>query len=134
VRPRRRHSERAARDRRTGGIAPRQGGKFVRLHAAESIPTRALEIDGVHGLESERGAGSSAGSSDGTEYAFTFTGDINTLLGDFVNTDCSIARSRKRPSRRFSCGFYGDEETDAGSAAGDRVPAGTGAADDGVGG
>jgi len=29
--------------------------------------------------------------------------------------------------------FYGDEETDAGSAAGDRVPAGTGAADDGVG-
>jgi len=51
-----------------------------------------------------------------------------------VNTDCSIARSRKRPLEEVFMRFYGDEETDAGSAAGDRVPAGTGAADDGVGG
>jgi len=82
-----------------------RSGKFVRLHAAESIPTRALEIDGVHGLESERGAGSSAGSSDGTEYAFTFTGDINTLLErlrEYRLLDCTIEEA---PSRRFSCGF-----------------------------
>ncbi|WP_226039066.1 ABC transporter ATP-binding protein [Natrinema sp. DC36] len=111
-----------------------RSGKFVRLHAAESIPSRALELDGIHGLESERGAGSGAGSSDGTEYAFTFTGDINTLLErlrEYRLLDCTIEEA---PLEEVFMRFYGDEGTDAGSAAGDRVPAGTGAADDGVGG
>ncbi|MFC6767308.1 ABC transporter ATP-binding protein [Natrinema soli] len=111
-----------------------RSGKFVRLHAAESIPAHALEIDGVHGLESERGAGSSAGSSDGTEYAFTFTGDINTLLDrlrEYRLLDCSIEEA---PLEEVFMRFYGDERTDAGSTDGDRVSAGASATDNGVGG
>jgi ABC-2 type transport system ATP-binding protein len=79
-----------------------RSGKFVRVHAAEPIPPRVLEIDGVHGLESE------PGSSDATEYAFTFTGDVNALLdalADYRLLDLSIEEA---PLEEVFMRFYGD--------------------------
>ncbi|ELY81258.1 ABC transporter ATP-binding protein [Natrinema gari] len=86
-----------------------RSGKFVRLHADEPIPIRSLEVDGVHGLESNDGAG----PSDGTEYAFTFTGDINALLAairEYRLVDLSIEEA---PLEEVFMRFYGSDAADA---------------------
>ncbi|WP_049901343.1 ABC transporter ATP-binding protein [Natrinema sp. J7-1] len=89
-----------------------RSGKFVRLHADEQIPIRSLDVDGVHGLESNGGAG----PSDGTEYAFTFTGDINALLAairEYRLVDLSIEEA---PLEDVFMRFYGSDATDEPSA------------------
>ena len=107
-----------------------RSGKVVRLHAAESIPRQALELDGVHGLTAD----TSADSSDGTEYAFTFTGDVNTLLErlrEYRLIDLSIEEA---PLEEVFMRFYDGKEADGDSRSDrvDRVAVGNTGGEDGV--
>ena len=105
-----------------------RSGKFVRLHAAESIPMQELEIDGVHGLEAD----ATGGPSDGTEYVFTFTGDVNALLErlrQYRLLDLSIEEA---PLEEIFMRFYDGEEANGGFDEADHVVAGSIGGDDGV--
>ena len=107
-----------------------RSGKVVRLHAAESIPMEALELDGVHGLTAD----ASAGASDGTEYVFTFTGDVNDLLErlrEYRLVDLSIEEA---PLEEVFMRFYDDEaaDGDSGSDEADHVAVDNTGGDDGV--
>ncbi|WP_222917406.1 ABC transporter ATP-binding protein [Natrinema sp. SYSU A 869] len=93
-----------------------RSGKFVRLHADESIPIQSLEIDGVHGLESNTGAG----PSDGTEYVFTFTGDVNALLAAFREYRLLDLSIEEAPLEEVFMRFYGGSATTDRGEQGDR--------------
>ncbi|MFA9417725.1 ABC transporter ATP-binding protein [Natrinema sp. HArc-T2] len=107
-----------------------RSGKFVRLHAAESIPRQAFELDGVHDLEADAGAG----PSGGTEYVFTFTGDVNELLErlrEYRLLDLSLEEAPlEEVFMRFYDGEGLDSDTDSNGA--NRVVAGGTGGDDGV--
>ncbi|MFC7114413.1 ABC transporter ATP-binding protein [Natronoarchaeum sp. GCM10025703] len=81
-------------------------GKSVRIHADESIPLDALDVAGVHDLET---AGRDVDTADAfTECTFTFTGDINTLLahlGEYTLLDLSIEEA---PLEDVFLQFYGE--------------------------
>jgi ABC-2 type transport system ATP-binding protein len=81
-------------------------GKSVRIHADESIPLDALDVAGVHDLET---AGRNGETTDAfTECTFTFTGDINTLLGrlgEYTLLDLSIEEA---PLEDVFLQFYGE--------------------------
>ncbi|ELZ08743.1 ABC transporter-related protein [Natrinema thermotolerans DSM 11552] len=100
-----------------------RSGKFVRLHAAESIPVDALEIDGVHGIESD------TGPSDGTEYAFTFTGDVNDLLAALQEYRLHDLSIEEAPLDEVFMRFYDD--TDGSERNGADLTVGPGAASGG---
>jgi ABC-2 type transport system ATP-binding protein len=109
-----------------------RSGKLVRLRTAEPIPPAALEIDGVHDLETD--APVDPGAEDahrGSERAFTFTGDVNVLLDrlrEYRLLDLSIEEA---PLEEVFMRFYGDDRDDVddggddGSGGADRVAAGT---------
>ncbi len=83
-----------------------RSGKFVRVRAAESIPVAALEIEGVHGLESDAGPG------DGSEYAFTFTGDVNDLLAALRGYRLLDLSIEEAPLEEVFMRFYDDPDGD----------------------
>ncbi|ADB61853.1 ABC transporter related protein [Haloterrigena turkmenica DSM 5511] len=98
-----------------------RSGKVVRLRAAASIPREALAIDGVHDLETSVVRGGDADDADDattavTECAFTFTGDVNSLLAhlrEYRLLDLSIEEA---PLEDVFMRFYGDGEEAAESA------------------
>jgi len=106
-----------------------RSGKFVRIHAAESIPKQAFEIDGIHGLEAD----ASAGPNGGTEYVFTFTGDVNDLLERLRQYRLLDLSLEEAPLEEVFMRFYDGEEMDN-DADSDRetrvVAGGTGGDDD----
>ncbi len=107
-----------------------RSGKVVRLHAAESIPRQALEIDGVHALETD----ATGGPSDGTEYVFTFTGDVNDLLERLREHRLLDLSVEEAPLEEVFMRFYDEEEADGDdrSDGTDRVVAGRSGGDDSV--
>ncbi len=81
-------------------------GKSVRIHADESIPLDALDVAGVHDLETAGRDGDTTETF--TECTFTFTGDINTLLdhlGEYTLLDLSIEEA---PLEDVFLQFYGE--------------------------
>ncbi|SER08974.1 ABC transporter ATP-binding protein [Natrinema salaciae] len=102
-----------------------RSGKVVRLRSAEPISRADLEIEGVHDLEADADA---AGS--GTEYVFTFTGDVNELLAacrEHRLLDLSIEEA---PLEDVFMRFYDGDGADDGTDEPDRVAADTDARGD----
>ncbi|MXV63105.1 ATP-binding cassette domain-containing protein [Natronorubrum sp. JWXQ-INN-674] len=96
-----------------------RSGKVVRLRAAEPIPTEALEIDGVHELETSLDPGEGESERDATtpataftECTLTFTGDVNALLDrlrEYRLLDLSIEEA---PLEDVFMRFYGGERSE----------------------
>ncbi|WP_226480314.1 ABC transporter ATP-binding protein [Natrinema amylolyticum] len=100
-----------------------RSGKVVRLRTAAPIPTEALEIDGVHDLETAVGAAETTDAGTGSEYTFTFTGDVNALLEalrEYRLLDLSIEEA---PLEEVFMRFYGGSATTDRDEQGDRVAA-----------
>lgn len=103
-----------------------RSGKLVRLHAAESIPVQSLEIDGVHDLETD----TESVSSGGTEYVFTYTGDVNALLERLRTYRLLDLSIEEAPLEEVFMRFYGGDSAADGPSGSDRVAAGATATDD----
>ncbi|MFB6121443.1 MAG: ABC transporter ATP-binding protein [Halobacteriaceae archaeon] len=87
-----------------------RSGKVVRIDSAEPIPTEFVALDGVHDLETSVSGDGDADSDRFTECTFTFTGDINELLGrlpDYEMVDVSIEEA---PLEDVFLQFYGGDE------------------------
>ncbi|MDF9744367.1 ABC transporter ATP-binding protein [Natrinema salsiterrestre] len=103
-----------------------RSGKLVRLRTAEPIPPAALEIDGVHDLETAAGPNSETDDVPrGSERAFTFTGDVNVLLDRLRESRVLDLSIEEAPLEDVFMRFYGDDGGDVGSDGDDRVAAGT---------
>ncbi|WP_459808568.1 ABC transporter ATP-binding protein [Halopiger thermotolerans] len=115
-----------------------RSGKVVHLRAADPIPAAALDLDGVHDLETgrDRSAGDESRETDAadsgepgavTECTFTFTGDVNALLERLREHRLLDLSIEEAPLEDVFMRFYGDGEdvvAEARSASGPEPPAG----------
>jgi ABC-2 type transport system ATP-binding protein len=86
-----------------------RSGKVVRIDSAEPIPLAALEIDGVHDLETNAPI-DGRGDDAFTECTFTFTGDINALLARLPDHDLRDVAIEEAPLEDVFLRFYGGDE------------------------
>jgi len=88
----------------------RQTGKVVRVDGAEPIPRSVLDIDGVHNPETVTADGESGHDTEQfTECAFTFTGNINTLLAQLQGYELLDISIEEAPLEDVFLQFYGGE-------------------------
>ncbi|MFP9193815.1 ABC transporter ATP-binding protein [Natronosalvus vescus] len=88
-----------------------RSGKSIRIHSADPIPTTALDLEGVHDLEVGISESSEAREADVfTECAFTFTGDINHLLGRVSGYDLLDLSIEEAPLEDVFMRFYGGDD------------------------
>ncbi|MDZ7730648.1 MAG: ABC transporter ATP-binding protein [Natrialbaceae archaeon] len=82
-----------------------RSGKVVRIRSTEPIPREAIDIDGVHDLSS------GGGGTDGefTEAAFTFVGDVNTLLDHLQAYELLDLAIEEAPLEDVFLRFYGGD-------------------------
>ncbi|QFU83092.1 ABC transporter ATP-binding protein [Natronorubrum aibiense] len=88
-----------------------RSGKAVRIQSDIPIPTSVLEIDGVHDLETSAPSDAPDIDPDSafTECAFTYTGDINRLLGTLSEYELLDLSIEEAPLEDVFLRFYGDE-------------------------
>ncbi|WP_394741901.1 ABC transporter ATP-binding protein [Natronococcus roseus] len=90
----------------------RRSGKVVRIRSADPIPIDALDLEGVHDLEtsvSDSHEGTDP-STAFTECVFTFTGDINALLPRLADDELIDLAIEEAPLEDVFMRFYGGEE------------------------
>lgn len=89
-----------------------RSGKVVRIQSRAPIPVEALDLAGVHDLETTLDDPSTPAEEAGfTECTFTFTGDINALLARLPEHDLVDIAIEEAPLEDVFLRFYG-EETD----------------------
>ncbi|RQG89723.1 ABC transporter ATP-binding protein [Natrarchaeobius chitinivorans] len=88
-----------------------RSGKVVRVASATPIPVERLEIDGVHDLETgtPKRANETVPDGEFIECAFTFTGDINTLLAQLQDYELMDVSIEEAPLEDVFLRFYGGE-------------------------
>ncbi|MCU4926042.1 ABC transporter ATP-binding protein [Halobacteria archaeon AArc-dxtr1] len=88
-----------------------RSGKAVRIHAAEPIPVDALDLEGVHDLETSLadGVANTDESTVFTECAFTYTGSIDALLPRLTQYELLDLAIEEAPLEDVFLRFYGDE-------------------------
>lgn len=88
----------------------KRSGKVVRIDSAEPIPLAAVDLEGVHDLETTV-ADEAAADPDAafTECAFTYTGDINALLARLPDHDLLDVSIEEAPLEDVFLRFYGGE-------------------------
>jgi len=88
-----------------------RSGKVVRINSAEPIPVDFVDIDGVHDLETSVSDDQNADpDAEFTECTFTFTGDINALLGRLPDRELVDASIEEAPLEDVFLRFYGGDE------------------------
>ena len=89
-----------------------RSGKVVRVDSAEPIPLDVLSIDGVHALETTVTGDEDANpETEFTDAAFTFTGDINTLLKRLSAHELLDVTVEEAPLEDVFLRFYGGENS-----------------------
>lgn len=87
----------------------RRSGKVIRIRSAEPIPVDALELEGVHDLETSVSDGDEGAdpTTAFTECVFTFTGDINALLPRLADYELIDLAIEEAPLEDVFMRFYG---------------------------
>ena len=86
-----------------------QTGKVVRVDGAEPIPTETLDMEGVHDLRTAP-AREDGPEDHFAECAFTFTGDINSVLDAFSGYELLDISIEEAPLEDVFLRFYGGSE------------------------
>ena len=88
-----------------------RSGKVVRLNSANPIPNEFVEFAGVHDLETSVSDDLDVDSdTEFTECTFTFTGDINVLLGRLRGHELVDVSIEEAPLEDVFLRFYGGDE------------------------
>jgi ABC-2 type transport system ATP-binding protein len=87
-----------------------RSGKVVRINSAEPIPIDVVDLEGVHDLEtSVPDSGVADPDTAFTECTFTFTGDINRLLGRLPDHELVDLSVEEAPLEDVFLRFYGGD-------------------------
>ncbi|MEF8854388.1 MAG: ABC transporter ATP-binding protein [Haloarculaceae archaeon] len=87
-----------------------RSGKVVRINSHVPLSRDAVDLDGVHDLETSHSGDESDPTVDGfTECTFTFTGDINELLARLPDRDLVDVAIEEAPLEDVFLRFYGGE-------------------------